>query len=117
METDRVAVQEATPQIRAVPPPEATRGAPTVYTLTCKNLPRLRCCRRPRWAGDVRSGEGKRVPCGSARCSLECRDRWLRRLSACLLRSFQELPPTHQLRITVFGVISDPKLTQVLGRF
>jgi hypothetical protein len=38
-------------------------------------------------------------------------------MAACLERSFQQSPPTHHVRLTVFGMISDPELTSALGRF
>jgi hypothetical protein len=34
-----------------------------------------------------------------------------------LCRSFQELPPTHELRVTVHGVIDDRALSGAIGRF
>src|SRR5262249_13403056 len=51
------------------------------------------------------------------RCSLECRDWWARKMALCLQRSFRDLPPTHEARVTVFGLISDRELSRAVGRF
>jgi hypothetical protein len=60
-------------------------------------------CVRPRPVRDWRTGNGRLIPCGRPRCSLECRDLWARRMSAALLRNFAVLPQ----RIS-FGVRPGP---------
>jgi len=92
-------------------------GDPYLLALTRKNSPVSSRCRRPRPTIDARTGETIRVPCGRPRCSLECRDRWARKMSACLRKSFRELPPTHEFRVTVLGIISDRELSLAIGRF
>jgi hypothetical protein len=62
-------------------------------------------------------GRKKVVACGRPRCSLECRCKWARRMAACVLRSARELPPTHEARVTAFGMADDRELTVAHGRF
>jgi len=38
-------------------------------------------------------------------------------MAACLRRSFRERPPTHELRVTVLGMISDRALSLALQKF
>jgi hypothetical protein len=38
-------------------------------------------------------------------------------MAACLRRSFRELSPTHELRLTVLGIISDRELSLAISRF
>jgi hypothetical protein len=38
-------------------------------------------------------------------------------MAACLIRSFWELAPTHHVRLTAYGMISDRELTLAHGRF
>jgi len=93
------------------------RGDPYLLALTCKTSLPTRTCRQPRTIISARTGEPVRKPCGRPRCSLECRDVWARKMATCLRRSFRQLPPTHELRVTVLGLISDRGLSLALGRF
>lgn len=102
-------------QVGSFPDPEV--GATNDIALTRKNLPPPRYCPRPRSRVDARTGAHMLTPCGRPRCSLECRDRWAKKLALCLRRSFEVLPPTHEVRVTVFGVISDRDLSLAIGRF
>lgn len=54
-----------------------------------------RDCRRPHWMADVRAGNVRRVVCGLATCSRECRDKWARKHALCAEFVFQDQPPTH----------------------
>jgi hypothetical protein len=57
------------------------------------------------------AGRKKLVPCGRPRCSVECRQKWARKMSACVRRSALELAPTHEARVTATGYASDEELT------
>ena len=95
----------------------APLGAPDVIALTRKNLSPPRYCQRRRRKVDAATGKALLVPCGRPRCSLECRDRWARKMAACLRQSFRELPPTHEVRVTVLGLISDRDLSLAISNF
>src|SRR5207244_2635053 len=59
-----------------------------------------------------------RKVCGRPKCSWECRGRWAWKTAKCLVRSFEELPPTHMIRLTSFAMLlSDRELTKRLQRF
>jgi hypothetical protein len=55
-------------------------------------------------------------PCGSARCSEQCRRRWERKLSACLRRGFEQRPPEVTVRLTAFGW-DDATVSKAEGAF
>jgi hypothetical protein len=74
-------------------------------------------CVRPRPVRDWGTGRRRLIPCGRPRCSRECRDRWARRMSEALRRSFAVLPPTHFLRVTALGPMRPKELTQCVRRF
>ncbi len=74
-------------------------------------------CVRPRPVRDWKTGERRLIPCGRPRCSLECRDRWARRMSEALRRSFAVLPPTHFVRVTVLDPIRPRELTRCARGF
>ncbi len=97
--------------------PGVRRTAPIVLSATRKIAPPFRYCPHLRWIVDAHTGEPIQVPCGRPRCSLECRDRWARKMAACLRQSFQELPPTHEVRVTVLAGISDGELSKAISRF
>src|SRR5262245_16483488 len=58
-------------------------------------------CKKTRRVPDGKTGGWKYVPCGSAKCSVQCRGKWARKWAAILCRSFRVLPPTMMVRITV----------------
>jgi hypothetical protein len=58
-----------------------------------------------------------RKPCGRPKCSRECRDYWARKISRCLIRSFESLPPTHTIRLTSFAMLLNRELTKRVTRF
>jgi hypothetical protein len=74
-------------------------------------------CARPRLVWDWRTGKRRLMPCGRPKCSLQCRDRWAGRMSAALMRSFRELPPTHFVRVTVLDLMKTEDLTRCVRRF
>ena len=104
-------------QIQTPPSCSDPEGAPRVIALTRENLPSPRHCLHPRRVLSSGTGKPIRVPCGRPRCSRECRDKWAKKLASCLCRSFLELPPTHEVRITVYGMITDQELSQANGSF
>jgi hypothetical protein len=73
-------------------------------------------CRKRRC---IRLPDGRRsfVPCGRPKCSQECRKRWARKQSACLLESHKHLPPTHEMRLSVLVDVPDVELTKSVRRF
>ena len=74
-------------------------------------------CPTPRPLFDRRTGELMLIPCGRRKCSWECRDRWARKVGTVLIRSFAELPPTDEARITVLGDASYREVSTGLGKF
>jgi hypothetical protein len=56
-------------------------------------------------------------PCGRPKCSMQCRDRWARRIAACLERSFREQPPSHHVCLRILGPISDLERSRALTGF
>src|SRR5947199_7499855 len=97
-------------QKQAPSPQSASPTAPKDIALTRKTAPSLRYCPHPRLTTHATTAERIRVPCGRPRCSHECRDRWAKRMATCLRRSFRDLAPTHEARVTVFAGISDQEL-------
>jgi hypothetical protein len=91
--------------------------APDLIALSCKTPPPARYCQRPRWLPDLHTRQPVLLPCGRPRCSHQCRDVWAKRLAICLGRSFEDLPPTYELRVTVVGVISHRDLSSAICRF
>lgn len=56
------------------------------------------------------------MPCGNIHCSVECYKWWARMLSACLRRSWEELPPDATARVTAFG-LDETDTTKAESRF
>jgi len=90
---------------------------PYHLAITRKTPPPSRYCQRPRQTCHALTNQPIFIPCGRPRCSHECRDQWARKLSACLQRSFRDLGPTHEIRVTVLAVICDRRLSLAVSRF
>jgi transposase len=94
-----------------------SRDAPTGCAPTGRQPPggTPRYCRRPR----VRVKGGRKVgtyPCGSPRCSRQCRAKWARKMGACMMRAFRERPPDKMGRLTASGV-DDATLSKAESAF
>ena len=74
-------------------------------------------CQRPRPAMDWNTGRRRLIPCGRPRCSWECRNLWAKKMAAALRRSFESLPPTHFVRVTMLDPIKPRNLSLCLGKF
>src|SRR5262249_34506621 len=111
-------LEQKIPQIQGHATLSPPHTAPYVITLTRKTPPPAsHYCQRPRRTVHAQTRQPVWVPCGRARCSHECRNRWARKMAACLRTSFRDRPPTHEIRITVQAAILDRELSHALGRF
>jgi hypothetical protein len=67
-----------------------------------EGAPVLKDCGRV-WPYRDGKGERQERRCRNPRCCFAGRDRWARRIAAVLRRSFRTRPPTHEVRLTIFG--------------
>src|SRR5260370_136956 len=69
-------------------------------------LPPLRCPHSVHLWDKIACRPYRKI-CGRPKCSWECRERWASKTARCLIRSFEELPPTHMIRLTSFAMLTD----------
>jgi hypothetical protein len=87
----------------------ACKVGPVTSAASPRSIGKASSCKKPlfctkRRPSYIRGKYAGTKPCGSPKCSRECRAKWGKKAAACLTRAFKECRPDITVRLTAFGL-------------